>query len=153
MITEIRVYPQETLSGSFNFLNKAGAIVSSHTYTGRAYHIAPQRYHTKIGINSIGIYSGAMSSSPTAGPSFTGRLDYGAPTTTTYPTPSSIQCTKKLPIANAIGEHRTLFVESAFLSAGSGMGYQVEFTPTITKTNQMELTYTISMSWARYTGA
>jgi hypothetical protein len=152
VITEIRVYPQETLSGSFNFLNKAGAVVSSHTYTGRAYHRAPQRYHTKMGINSIGIYNGALGSSPIIGPAGT-RLDYGLPTSTVYPTPTSMKCTKVFPIANAIGEHRTLFVESTFLSAGAGMGYQVEFTPTITKTNQMELTYTVSMNWGRYTGA
>jgi hypothetical protein len=152
VITEIRVYPQETLSGSFNFLNKAGAVVSSHTYTGRAYHKAPQHYHTKMGIGSIGIYSGALGSSPTVGPSGS-RLDYGSPNTTVYPTPTSIKCTKVFPVAQAIGEHRTLFVESTFLSASSGMGYQVEFTPTITKTNQMELTYTVSMSWGRYTGA
>lgn len=152
VITEIRVYPQETLSGSFNFLNKAGAIVSSHTYTGRAYHRAPQRNYSKMSINSIGIWSGALSSSPTMSPSGT-RLDYGYPTTTVYPTPTSMKCTKVFPVANAIGEHRTLFVESTLLQSGSGMGYQVEFTPTITKTNQIELTYTVSMSWGRYTGA
>lgn len=152
VITEIRVYAQETLSGSFNFLNKAGAVVSSHTYTGRAYHRAPQRNHVRFNINSIGIYSGALGSSPTAGPSGV-RLDYGTPTSTVYPTPTSIKCTKVFPVAAAIGEHRTLFVETQFLQSGSGMGYQVEFTPTITKTNQMELTYTVSMSWGRYTGA
>lgn len=152
VITEIRVYPQETLSGSFNFLNKAGAVVSSHTYTGRAYHRAPQRDHNRMSISSIGIYSGAMGSTPTSGPTGA-RLDYGSPNTMVYPTPTSIKCTKVFPIANAIGEHRTLFVESRLLSAGSGMGYQVEFTPTINKTNQMELTYTVSMSWGRYTGA
>lgn len=152
VIAEIRVYPQETLSGSFNFLNKAGAVVSSHTYVGRAFHSQPQNNYGQFNITTIGIYSGAMGSSPTSQPLGT-RLDYGSPTTTVYPTPTSIKCTKIFPIANAIGEHRTLFVQSKLLSAGTGMGYQVEFTPTITKTNQIELTYTVSMSWGRYTGA
>jgi len=152
VIAEIRVYPQETLSGSFNLLNKAGAIVSTHTYIGRPWYYAPQNNYGQMLIASIGIYSGAMGSSPTTQPQGT-RLDYGNPTTTVYPTPTSIKCTKIFPIANAIGEHRTLFVQSRLLAAGSGSGYQVEFTPPITKTNQMELTYTVSMSWGRYTGA
>lgn len=152
VIAEIRVYPQETLSGSFNFLNKAGAIVSTHTYIGRAWYTNPQTSYGKILMTSIGIYDGAMASSPTTQPSGT-RLDYGSPTTTVYPTPTSIKCTKIFPIANAIGNHKTLFVQSNLISYSAGGGYQVEFTPTIAKNNAMEITYTVSMSWGRYTGA
>lgn len=152
VITEIRVYPQETLSGSFNFLNKAGAVVSSHTYTGRAYHTAPQNKYEAMMIDGIGIYNSTMGASPTAQPPGT-MLDYGAATTTEYPTPTSIKCKKTFVLAKANGEHRTLLILTNLLSYGAGMGYQVEFTPTITKTNLMELTYTLTMSWGRYTGA
>ena len=155
VVAEIRIYPQETLSGSFNLLNKAGEVVSTHSYTGRAFYRNPGNYFAKLGIHSLAVYSGAIGNSPTTQPSGT-RLDYGDPTTTEYPTPTSIKCKKTFILANANGEHRTLIVESNLLSPssyGSGSGYQVEFNPTITKTNQMELTYTVSMGWARYTGA
>lgn len=153
VITEIRVYPQETLSGSFNFLNKAGAVVSSHTYTGRAFYATPNNTYQLVQLGSIGIYNGGVGATTTANPTGT-RLSYGSPTTTEYPTPTSIKCTKKFLLTEANDIHKTLFAQSTgFLSSGIGMGYQVEFTPTITKTNLMELTYTVSMSWGRYTGA
>lgn len=152
VITEIRVYPQETLSGSFNFLNKAGAVVSSHTYTGRAYYGNASAYHQQLGVNDFSIYNGSLGTTPTATPTGA-RLSYGLPTTTEYPTPTSIKCTKKFLLAVGNGIHKTLLVDYKGLLQTSGSGYQVEFTPTITKTDQMELTYTISMSWGRYTGA
>lgn len=152
VITEIRVYPQESLSGSFNFLNKAGAVVSSHTYAGRAYYANATPYHQQFGINNFSIYNGSLGATPTAVPAGS-RLSYGSPTTTEYPTPTSIKCTKKFLLADGNGIHKTLYVDYKGPLQNSGAGYQVEFTPTITKTNQMELTYTISMSWGRYTGA
>lgn len=150
VITEIRVYPQETFSGSFNFLNKAGDIVSSHTYTGRAYHEAPQAYYYPMNIGVIEVYSTAMGTSPTGSPSGT-ALGFGVPTTSEYPTPTSVKCKKTFATTDVNGEHRTILVRNTLLSPSSGMGYQVEFSPTITKNNTMEITYTVSMSWGRYT--
>lgn len=150
VIAEIRSYPQESISGSFNFLNKAGAVISTHNYSGRAFYTLPQHTYSAFKMNSIGIYSGSVGAIPTAIPTGT-RLGYGVATTTEYPTQTAIKCTKKFLLAEAIGEHKTLFVQQeGFLNASAGSGYQVEFTPSIQKTNQMELTYTVSMSWGRY---
>ena len=150
VIAEIRIYPQEAVSGSFNLLNKAGAIVSSHTYTGRSFYTTPVGAFERIAIGNISIYSANIGTTPTSPPTGEPLLS-GFTSTTEYPTSTSVRSTKKVALNEANGQHKTLFVRySGLLSAAIGAGYQVEFSPPITKTNQMELTYTVSISWGRY---
>lgn len=152
VIAEIRLYPQGDFTGSFNFLNKVGEIVSNHAYTGKAFHSYNYAWFGQVLLSDIVIYDGNLGALPASGPSGT-ILGSGAPTTTVYPTPTSIKCTKKFLLTEASGAHSTLLIKTDGIMHGGGSGYQVQFTPKIIKTNLMELTYTVSMSWGRYTGA
>ncbi|MHA3048651.1 hypothetical protein [Acinetobacter sp. ANC 4639] len=152
VVSEIRVYPSSS-SGSFNLLDKTGAVISTHTYSGMPY-ISSSGYFS-AGIVQIaqsnwgGIYSGTMGSLVTSEPSsvianFTPAL--------TYPTPTSVQISITLGLTSSNGSHQSFLLRNLTLMGNAYIGYKFQISPTITKTSSQIMTYTFKMSWDRYTG-
>ena len=149
VIIEVRYYPTQSFSGSFNLLNKTGGIVSNHTFTG-----LPQFSETNLvsfgvvrgGVASL--YSGIMNGVNTNPTSSLG----GVATTSTYPSPTTTTCTSSFPLNTANGSIRTVSQDFNTIS-NSGSTYKFEINPPIVKTNQMVLSFTFSISWNRYEGA
>ena len=148
VIVEVRYYPTQSFSGSFNLLNKTGAIVSSHTFTGLPFFSesgAPS--FSKVFGASTFLYSGSMNNVTTEPSSYIGYVD----TISTYPSPKTLTCTNSLPLTSANGSIKTIL--QTFSTIASGSGYKFEIAPPIVKTNQMVLSFTFSISWNRYEGA
>lgn len=150
VIVEVRYYPTQSFSGSFNLLNKTGAIVSSHTFTGLPFFSesgAPS--FSKVFGASTFLYSGSMNNVTTEPSSYIGDVD----TISTYPSPKTLTCTNSLLLTSANGSIKTILQTFSTIASGSGSGYKFEIAPPIVKTNQMVLSFTFSISWNRYEGA
>ena len=148
VIVEVRYYPTQSFSGSFNLLNKAGQIVSSHTYTGLPqFSESTSGTFTKLDGNDVFLYSGSMNSTTTGPSSSLGSVT----TSSTYPSPKTLTCTNICPLASAVGSIKTILQTFSIIASGSG--YKFEIAPPIVKTNQMVLSFTFSISWNRYEGA
>lgn len=155
VISEIRVYPTESFSGSFNLLDKTGAVISSHTYTGKPYIATTTNGAGRIvlaGTNSgVYVYSGAMGSTVTQGPS-TAVTNGGVDTpTNTYPTARSVRIVPSWGLGNGNGSHRSFLIALWNTMFSLNCGYQLEISPPITKTSSQIMTYTFEMTWDRYT--
>lgn len=152
VIVEVRYYPTQSFSGSFNLLNKTGQVVSSHTYTG-----LPQfdEYNT-VGFNKVAgvrtfFYSGIMNDVTTRP---LGQLGI-ANTVSTYPSPRTLTCTGNFPLNEANGSIKTIyqmFTTVTTSNAAQASVYKFEIDPPIVKTNQMVMTVVTSVSWDRYEG-
>ena len=148
VFSELRFYPQSTTEGTFNLLDKTGAIKSIHNYIGVPYlERTVASDNGKLGFASVFLYSGDMGTSPTSKPG--GASDSSA-LGNTYPTATSVQCvaTQNLNIANF--SHRSLSFSIDGLGINMHTMYKMQIDPPITKTNLQVMTYTIVMSWGRY---
>ena len=148
VVAEIREYPTLSTTGSFTLVNKLGATISTHTYTGSPYMVAPTATFAKIASTNLAIYSGIKNDSVTTDPtttvgSTTGRSD-------SYPTSTSIQTVFTCSLTNANGTHQSFMPQMSGL-LGS-LYYKFQISPTITKTSAQIMTYTTTMTWGRYTG-
>lgn len=156
VIVEVRYYPTQSFSGSFNLLDKTGQIVSSHTYTG-----LPQFTESNIPTFSqvVGgrttLYSGNMNGVTTP-PSTS--LNYVSPVST-YPSPRTLTCTSIFPLTLSNGSIKTVqqlfrvIAATGSVSTSSSLScYKFEIDPPIVKTDQMVLSFTFSISWDRYEG-
>ena len=149
VIVEVRYYPTQSFSGSFNLLNKTGGIVSSHTYTGLPYFTGGGNiYFSKVVGGAISLYSGSMNNVTTDPSSY---LDIVS-AISTYPSPKTLTCTNILPLTTANGSIKTVSQSFRIFSV-SASSYKFEINPPIVKTNQMILSFTFSISWNRYGGA
>lgn len=152
VLVEVRYYPTQSFSGSFNLLNKTGQIVSSHTYTGLPeFAETPEVYFTKISGGRADLYSGNMNSITTIPSSGLGNSS----STSTYPSPRTLMCKTDLALTTANGSIKTVrqnFNTISNLSGSGGSTYKFEIDPPIVKTNQMVLSFTFSISWNRYEG-
>lgn len=155
VVSEVRVYPAQSLSGSFNLLDKTGAVISTHTYVGIPVMKNPSLTFSQTYLTTSTNYFvwdgalGSITSEPGGGRT-------GAPSlSTTYPTPTSCRTTFSLGLSEANMSHRTFWVSVAgLMSSGdvnSSSSYKAEITPTITKTSSQIMTYTFELSWGRYT--
>lgn len=148
VIVEVRYYPTQSFSGSFNLLNKTGQIVSSHTYTGLPqFDESTNISFSKVTGASTVLYSGSMNNVTTTPTSTLGSVN----STSTYPSPKTLTCTTSIPLITANGSIKTIL--QFFSTIASGSGYKFEIAPPIVKTNQMVLSFTFSISWNRYEGA
>ncbi len=152
VIVEVRYYPTQSFSGSFNLLNKTGGVVSSHIYTGLPQfaesHII--NFNRVLGL-SIYLYSGSMNDVNTLPSSELG----GVFTDSTYLSPKTLTCTSNLPLTIANGSIKTIFQNFNTISQATsidGSAYKFEIDPPIVKTNQMVLSFTFSISWNRHEG-
>lgn len=148
VIVEVRYYPTQSFSGSFNLLNKTGQIVSSHTYTGLP-HFAESSFvsFTKVTGALVTLCSGGMNNVNTSPSSPLGNVA----ALSTYPSPKTLTCTSSFPLITANGSIRTVLQIFSTIAAGSG--YKFEIGPPIVKTDKMILSFTFSISWNRYEGA
>ena len=152
VIVEVRYYPTQSFTGSFNLLNKTGGIVSSHTYTG-----LPQFNELYVGFNKVYgtntlLYSGSMNGVTTIPTSQIGTFA----STSTYLSPKTLTCTNTLPLNTANGSIKTVIQYFTTIAGGGadyGSAYKFEINPPIVKTNLMVLSFTFSISWDRYEGA
>lgn len=152
VIVEVRYYPTQSFSGNFNLLDKTGAIVSNHTFIG-----LPQFAETtSVSFSAVRgatvyLYSGNMNDETTVPSSMLGSVA----TTSTYPSPKTLNCTTSFPLNTANGSIKTIYQNfytiSSVVNTG-GSAYKFEIDPPIVKTNQMVLSFTFSISWDRYEG-
>lgn len=161
VITELRVYPQETFSGSFDLKDKVGATISTHTYTGRSYlnsagaNVVLDAAKIVVGLSQdqMVTYSGAIGATVTSLPSGTSASSRDFTNTFSYPTARSCRTVAKyeLTYGNTFAHRSFLQYVKKMLCGSTAMAYQWEISPTISKNNTQELTYTFTVSWDRYT--
>ena len=150
VIVEVRYYPTQSFSGSFNLLNKTGGIVSSHTYTGLSQITEPTTVSfVKVSSKNTSLYSGGMNDVTTNPSSLLGNTS----TISTYPSSKTLTCTSNFPLTTANGSIKTVlqyFGTITSTAANDGSAYKFEINPPIVKTNQMVLSFTFSISWDRH---
>lgn len=146
VIVEVRYYPTQSFSGSFNLLDKTGGIVSSHTYTGiPKFDETNTTEFTKVSGRVLYLYSGSMNGVTTPPTSSLG----GVATTSTYPSSTKLTCTSSIPLTTANGSIKTAMLYFNTITSDSS-AYKFEIEPPIVKTDKMVLSFTLSISWHRY---
>ena len=147
VIVEVRYYPTQSFSGNFNLLDKTGAIVSNHTFTGLPEFTesgAPS-FNQVVGLRGF-LFSGSMNNITTTPSSLLGDVV----STSTYPSPKTLTCVNSFPLTTGNGSIRTVRQLFSTISSGSGTTYKFEINPPIVKTDQMVLSFKFSISWNRY---
>lgn len=152
VIVEVRYYPTQSFSGNFNLLDKTGAIVSNHTFTGLPQFSENNTvFFIKVSGGNTYLYSGIMNNINTSPSSTLGNVL----TSSTYPSPKTLTCTSSFPLTTANGSIKTILqIFNTITNQGgsSGSAYKFEIDPPIVKTDQMVLSFTFSISWNRYEG-
>lgn len=153
VICEIRIYPQATYSGSVNFRDKIGNIISTHTITGipfigySVFLASKIRAGIEAGYGCFSVYNGAlvnMSTEPN------GRISQNVADKGSVYSGASMTTKNSLGLSDSNGSHRSIVIKTNLLTLGN-MGYQFQIDPPIAKTSDMEITYTFSLSWGRKT--
>ncbi len=167
VISEVRVYPK-TSTGSFNVVDKVGAVISAHTY----------KAVPKMFANNAGFYSGLVNyfAGYETGSAIFGIGDTALVETPTTPITalwatrtltsnvySGNTLTSKMIISSSdanfpSGVHRTFATALGGLMCGAGSnlsigntcGYKWEVTPPIPKNAETVLTYSFTLAWGNY---
>ncbi|MBI1450376.1 hypothetical protein IL972_00290 [Acinetobacter sp. FL51] len=152
VISEIRVYPKDTITGAFDLLDKFGALKSTHSFTGMPCIESITATARKISLERLVITNGGMVGvSQTPSGSQIGIVkNEGGLVEHSHPTPTSLKAVCKLDLSVGIGEHRSFLLGMFGPFLLGQPAYQFEITPPITKTNMQEMTYTVTGSWGRY---
>ncbi|CAM4095019.1 hypothetical protein [Acinetobacter pragensis] len=169
VISEVRIYPKES-TGSFNLVDKLGAVISSHNYVARprfssyssggaAWRSSAVRYAANASLASsttFGIGSGSIPTAPT-----------GA-VTTQFTTNSlvhtelnnGLKASKVISSseANIVSMHRSfssnlygLMCGGAFNYLGeNSCGFNWQVDPPIPKDDETILTYSFTLTWENY---
>lgn len=152
---EIRIYPAETISGSFDFKNKLGEVISTHTYNGYVHMIVPQDgTAVNFQFSTLALYAGAsLVENPTAnitGTSLGANSTSG--TTNQIISPTTLRGQLKFTLNQGIGSCSGFLVNivGVHRAASAGAFYKAIIDPPVTKTNEMEITWTIDLTWGRY---
>lgn len=157
VISEVRVYPTQTLSGSFNLLDKLGNIISTHNYIGQPVFPSQASWQAErvVGYHLF-FYSGGISGlGLTANPTGEqGGVEYTS-LVNTYPTTKSMRSVFTLQLSNLNTTHKTLQFKATIPMASNSNqysmgGYVFEISPTITKKSSQIMTYTFEIGWGRY---
>lgn len=154
VMAEVRVYVGGTTAGAVRFVDKTGTLISEHTYK-----VYPNSKHASADFTPVSPTSSIRShmysqhvGKPNTEPS--GHLGQGTLVIkSTQPRSRTFHALFGLTVAN--GSHASLYCAFNGLlgtDAGSGSGYQFEFTPPIVKTKEMEVRYTVTVAWERYEG-
>ena len=151
---EIRMYPVAKSEGAFNFRNKLGDIISSHTFVGyptidaSVWTLSPPR------INNMFLYTGSITDNPTARPSGStvGSWSGGDALLMTGDTKGTIRV--KYGLNDHLGAVKSMNMGlSGFLMDGSAShGFKFELDKPISTTNSQEIQYTFEFSWGRHVG-
>lgn len=148
VVAEIREYPTLSTTGSFSLVDKLGATLSTHTYTGSPFMTAPTTSFEKITSANLAIFSSIKNDSVTATPAT--AVGTTNSRSDSYPTSTSIQTVFTCALAIANGTHQSFRVQMSGLLGT--LHYKFQISPTITKTSAQIMTYTTTMTWGRYTG-
>lgn len=154
VISEIRAYPQESGSGSFNLYDKNDTLASSHTFISKPYFIeSNMSFNFKeldIGIGDQRFYDGNIGSNTTTMPSGTMSQSIKS-ATSTYPTARSCLTKVTLGLNDANQVHKSLYFNvGGLIYHGTNSGYQFQIDPPITvKNNTREMEYNILLTWDR----
>lgn len=156
VVSEIRVYPAEVLSGSFNLLDKTGALISAHTYTGKPYLNAVSWTTSEVKINDGSspspnyVFSGDIGATVTSQPSGSYQRPSVSNIASSHPTARSAKSVITFSPSEANGfAHKSFLIANTLL--GSNNGFQIQISPTISKTASQTLKYNFTLSWDRYT--
>lgn len=154
VISEIRVYPKKSISGSFNLLSKSGAVISTHNFVGMPCIIAATVDPVAIALGRLTIKNGAMGNSVSGIPSGSSIALVGDKSIVkSYPTQTSFKAVCTVGMTNGNGVHKSLMVELYGPLLWVQPAYKFEIDPPISKTELQEMTYTITGSWGRYNAA
>lgn len=167
VVSEVRVYPQDNITGTFNMVDKFGATISTHTYTARPLVRAASEASAGWFAGKVNWYRTAQqadwwlvsaSAMPddvvTTIPSAGGKLPSGSTATG-----SSVKATVQVSSSELIFTHRSfemgitdlMCISGATNSRISHCGYKMEIDPPINKTSNMILTYSYTLTMGRYT--
>lgn len=167
VISEVRVYPK-TSTGSFNVVDKVGAVISAHTYKAVPKMFANNAVFSgglvnyfsgyEAGSSIFGIGDTALVETPTTG--ITALYSTRTLTSNVY---SGNTLTSKMTISSSdanfpSGLHRTFATSLGGLMCGAGSnlgvhntcGYKWEVTPPIPKNAETILTYSFTLGWGNY---
>lgn len=152
---EIRIYPAETIGGSFDFKNKLGEVISTHTYNGYVHMVVPQvAVSNRFQFSSINLYANAnITESPTAVITGTSLGSNSASNTTEQIiSPTSMRGQMKFNLNQGLGDCTgfTINMIGVHRSTSAQAYYKALINPPITKTNEMEITWTLDLTWGRY---
>ena len=161
VVVELRVYFQNTISGSFDLRDKLGNLIRTVNYTGKIFfssvpQLAPVLSRPSLAKTSEGaiVYSGSLNSGYNADPSGTSGSTNttGGDITNSYPTNRTLASAVKFGLESGNFEHKSIvFRIVSFLTASLAQhGYQLEFDQAIAKTSSETLTYNVQLTWDRY---
>lgn len=156
VLSEVRVYPQRTVSGSFNLVDKNGENISSHTFVGYPVLTGVVGVFEKITLVGGSIGSQVSSSGITSTPSEQEVLQ-SAIQTSDPAVYTNTSCEQKFLLAPTVAnhEHKSLFLAVRGLMSNDGYrwGYKFQITPSIIKNSEQQMTYTFRFNWGRYESA
>lgn len=163
VISEVRIYFQTTLSGSFELRDKNNNLVNTINYTGKPilgyisngvdWQSVPV-FLTNVANGSMQsqafAYTGAMAAGYTAFP--TGSISSVAVNSLGYPTARSIRGRLffDLNVGNGVAIKTLMFGLGLRLTTYQSYGYQIELTPTVSKTSSDTLSFNFVVSWDRF---
>lgn len=156
IISEIRVYPTPSYSGFVSFRDKVGNIISNHTVSGIPFLGSTVFSASKVAIGRTASTAGfAVFSTAIRGLTQKPATSISSASTvksSSY-TENSITESNSIALNNGNGENRSIFIVCSIMTQSSttSCGYQFQIDPPITKTADMELTYTFTLSWGRKT--
>ena len=167
VISEVRVYPQES-TGSFNLVDKAGTVISAHTFIAKPilrYNSVYGAYWNpsavRVGLD-FGYTQGIRFSSAAMGNdnnNIIAEAELSGPTITAGA--NSITAKKTVTSSEAnIGLHKSFQTYMSGLMCGGGSNqsgmnnvgccYKWEVNPPIPKDAQTILTYSFTLAWGNY---
>jgi len=155
VVSEIRVYPAESISGSFNLLDKTGALISAHTYTGKPYLSAASWITSEVKMNDSSspspnyVFSGDIGATVTSQPSGSYQRPMTSNIVSSHPTARSAKSVITFSPSEANFAHKSFLIANTLL--GSYNGFQIQINPTITKNANQTLKYPFTLNWDRYT--
>lgn len=155
VISEIRFYPTELATSSFNLYDKNNTLVSSHNVTIKPYmsNNGLFFFFNKISVGSVVVVvsTGDIGATITQMPSGTSSNSTKS-REITYPTARSCLNTVTLGLNDANIIHKSLYFSvDGVMSGSGGIGYQMQINPPITvKNNTREMEYKILLNWDRY---
>lgn len=163
VISELRVYFQTSISGSFNLLDKNNNVVNTINYTGKPilgyvsngvdWQTASVFLTNVANSSSTGqayAYTGAMAAGFTAFP--TGGISGVTMNSLGYPTARSIRGAFffGLNSGNGVAIKTLMFGLGLRFTTYQSYGYQLELTPTVSKTSSDTLQFPFVVSWDRF---
>lgn len=135
IVAEIRVYPQNKITGMFPLRNKVGDILSTHTFTA------------SLDVGSGSEWGGTKSRIST----YLIGINGDRATTSESVSGHSLTSIGAFSLSQANTPHSELLVLYTLLGAGSFWGYKANINPPIIKTPSQEVSYTVAFTIERYT--